>query len=109
MLAQYPPASAAGSSITNLSTATGSFICDNFHVLRELVCQTDCVWLSAPSVLADDIKGGRLVPLKVEDFHDIDSEVALITRRSRTLSPAAHSLVDHLRVLLSAHGPRAFA
>ncbi|MCW1403985.1 LysR family transcriptional regulator [Novosphingobium sp. MW5] len=109
MLAQYPLASAASSSVAGLSSATGSFICDNFHVLRELVIQTDCVWLSAPSVLADDIAAGCLIALKVEDFHDIDSEVALITRRNRTLSPSARSLVDHLRGLLSAHGSRAFA
>lgn len=108
MLAEYPPASAAGSSITGLSTATGSFICDNYHVLRDLVSQTDCVWLAAPSVFAEDIAAGRLAALEVEDFRDIDSEVALITRRNRTLSPAARSLVDHLRALLSAHGPRAF-
>ena len=106
MLARYPQASAAGASVSELTPETGSFICDNFHVLRELVTQTDCVWLTAPSVLADDVDAGRLAPIKVDDFPDIESEVALICRRNRTLSPAALSLVEHLRALLTAHSRR---
>ncbi|MEJ6011938.1 LysR family transcriptional regulator [Novosphingobium aquae] len=106
MLARYPQASAAGASVAGLPLETGSFICDNFHVLRELVSQTDCIWLAAPSVLADDIAANRLAPLKVDDFPDIESEVAMICRRNRTLSPAAQSLVEHLRALLTAHGRR---
>ena len=104
MLAQYPQASAAGSSVAALAPATGSFICDNYHVLRELVIGSDCVWLAAPTVLADDIAAGRLAALDVTDYALIDSEIAVIQRRSRTLSPAARALVEHLRRLLSVHG-----
>lgn len=104
MLGLYPQASAAGSSIAALAPTTGSFICDNCHVLRDLVVGTDCVWLTAPSVLADDIAAGALVRLNVDDFQNIDSEVALIHRRNRTLSPAALSLIEHLRGLISVHG-----
>lgn len=103
-LAQFPQASAAGSSVPTLAPSSGSFICDNYHVLRELVIGSDCVWLAAPTVLADDIAAGRLVALEVADYASIDSEVAMIQRRSRTLSPAAQALVEHLRKLLAVHG-----
>lgn len=108
-IARFPQASAAGSSVAALAATTGSFICDNYHVLRELVIGSDCVWLAAPTVLADDIAAGRLAALDVADYASIDSEVALIQRRSRTLSPAALALVEHLRGLLVMHGRAAAA
>lgn len=104
-LGEYPQASAAGTSVVAMAPTAGSFICDNYHVLRDLVMGSDCVWLAAPTVLAEDIAAGRLTVLNVADFQVIDSEVALIHRRSRTLSPAAKALTAHLRELLAEHGP----
>lgn len=108
-LAHYPQASAAGSSAAMLKPATGSFVCDNYHVLRDLVVRTDCVWLAAPSLLDDDIRNGRLAALDVSDLAAIDSEIAVIQRRSRTLSPAAQTLIAHLRRLLCVYAPEAGA
>lgn len=103
-LAEFPQASAAGSSVAALAPTTGSVICDNYHVLRELVIGSDCVWLAAPTVLAEDIVAGRLAALTVADYASIDSEVSVIQRRSRTMSPAARILVEHLQALLTLHG-----
>ena len=101
-LAEYPQANAAGSSVSD--RGTGMFTCDNYHVLRALVLETDCVWLAAPTVLAEDIATGRLVVLELADFRDVESEVALVHRRGRTLSPPALTLTRHLRKLLSMPG-----
>ena len=102
-LSGHPQASAAlSTSVAGLQEGIGTFTCDNYHVLRELVLQGDYVWLAAPIALAEDVDSGRLVPLAIEDFRNIDSEVALVHRRGRTLSPAAQALASHIRELITA-------
>ncbi|MDE2404727.1 MAG: LysR family transcriptional regulator [Sphingomonadales bacterium] len=100
-LARYPQASAAGTSLGGLMDGTGTFTCDNYHILRELVLESDCVWLASPTVLHTDIAEGRLLALDVDDFRGIESEVAVVRRRGRTLSPAAVELTRQLTAMLA--------
>lgn len=100
-LGHYPQASAAGASVPWLAPGSGSFICDNYHVLRELVLESDCLWLASPMVLEADIAEGRLVALDVADFRGVESEVEVVRRRGRTLSPAARTLIGLVVELLA--------
>ena len=50
-----------GPVVGGVEPGVGTMICDNYHVLRELVLETDCVWLASPAVLARDMAEGRLV------------------------------------------------
>lgn len=99
-LGRYPQASAAGASVPWLAPGSSSFICDNYHVLRELVLESDCLWLASPMVLEADIAEGRLVALDVADFRGVESEVEVVRRRGRTLSPAAETLIGLVGTLL---------
>ena len=99
-LARFPQASAAGSSVGGVEPGVGTMICDNYHVLRELVLETDCVWLASPAVLARDMAEGRLVELDIADFRQVRSEVAVVRRSGRTLSAAAQAVTAQIRELL---------
>jgi DNA-binding transcriptional LysR family regulator len=99
-LAEFPQASAPRPDQGSPSEQAGVFTCENFHVLRDVVLDTDCVWLASPVALRNDIIEGRLLTLDVLDLKNKVSEVAMVHRRGRTLSPAAVELTRQMRSLL---------
>ncbi|TCM19391.1 LysR family transcriptional regulator [Novosphingobium sp. PhB165] len=99
-LEAYPVASAVDMPTGGMSGDAGSFICDNFHVLRETVLRSDCVWISSPTFLADDLREGRIVQLDVAGSPQAHGEICLIVRRGRTRSPAAVAVAEEVRALL---------
>jgi DNA-binding transcriptional LysR family regulator len=100
-LANFPQASAPVSNPGTTGERASIFTCENFHVLRDLVLETDCVWLASSIAVETDIAEGRLLALDVSNFRDSVSEVAMVHRRGRTLSPAALELTRHMRSLLA--------
>ena len=99
----YPVASAVDLSGA-LTGAAGALVCDNFHVLRETVLQTDCTWMSSPAFLAEDLHAGRIVELPITDLPPAHSEICLVTKRGRTRSPAAAAIVNEMRRMLEEAG-----
>lgn len=92
-LAGWPVASPVDSSTAGLLGAGGGFICDNCDILRATTLASDCLWPSSPAFVEQDIFDGRLVALDLADFPLSDSEVSIVRRRGRTLSPAAELLI----------------
>jgi len=99
MLADYPVASAM--ELPSASGATGSVVCDNFHVLKETMLQTDCTWMSSPDYLSGDIAAGRVVELEVAGFPATRGDICLVFKRGRTRSPAATAVEGHVRRMLA--------
>ncbi len=102
-LRPYPVANAVELPVMGLTGEAGAFVCDNYHILRETVLGTDCVWLASPDLLSDDLAAGRLVRIDVENFGPVRNEVSMISRRGRTLSPAAEAVTRLARAICSAH------
>jgi DNA-binding transcriptional LysR family regulator len=100
-LTPYPVASPVDLPAGRLSGDHGAFICDNFHILRETVLGTDCVWLTSPAFIADDLRDGRLIRLDITDSYPDRTEICVAHRRGRTLSPAALAVLDELKALMS--------
>jgi DNA-binding transcriptional LysR family regulator len=100
-LRDYPVASATDDRPAALTTNTGALVCDNYHLLREMVLTTDCLWLASPTLLARDLADGRLAQIAAEDFSGSDVEIAVLWRSRRTLSPAAEALIAETRRFLS--------
>ncbi len=101
-LAAYPYAGPIQHSGLGAASDVGGISCDNYHMLRDTVLASDCIWLTSPSMVAGEIARGSLVTLRTEDVPTIWNEIALIRRRGRTLSPAALAVVDEARSLLEA-------
>jgi len=98
---RFPVASAIEPPPGAVRESAGSFVCDNFHVLRETVLASDCVWVSSPAFLAEDLRAGRIVQLTVNGQGAIYSDIAMIVRRGRSRSPASLAVTDRIGSLLS--------
>jgi len=85
-----------------LTGEAGAFVCDNYHILRETVLGTDCIWLASPDLLSEDFAARRLTQLAVEGLGPVRNEVSMISRRGRTISPAAKFVADIAHKICSA-------
>lgn len=103
-LASFPVAGAVERALPAGAIRAGAFICDNFHVLRETVLETDCVWLTSPVFVADDLREGRLSLLDVPDLEPDQADIWLATLHDKTRSPALDLLIEIARdTLVRAH------
>jgi DNA-binding transcriptional LysR family regulator len=100
-LQPYPVASATKFLMAGFTGRAGAFVCDNYHILRDLVLTTDCIWLSAVELVEEDIAQGRVSILELSDSAPVVSDISLITRQGRTLSPAARAIAHHVRAWLA--------
>ena len=99
-LADFPTASAVELP-ASIGAPAGAFVCDNYHILRETVLRTDCVWLSSAAFVLPELEARLLVNLDVSDAPKVESEVCLLTRRGRTRSPAAIIAENEIESLLA--------
>lgn len=99
-LADFPTASAVelpGS----MGARAGAFVCDNYHILRDMVLRTDCLWLSSAAFVAPELAAGALVRLDIADSPPVETEICLLVRRGRTRSPAAISVTAEIEAMLA--------
>lgn len=99
-LAEFPLASATELIAAGLVGKGAGFVCDNYHILRDLVLASDAVWLSSPALVAKDENAARFDFVGVREFGESTSAIALITRKGRTLSPAAKAVAAEVAELL---------
>lgn len=74
-------------------------VCDNIYVLQRVVATTDALLITLQSAMTELVATGTLVELPVEPGGDFPEygEVAVMTVRGRSLSPAASHLIEQLR------------
>ncbi|MBW8755560.1 MAG: LysR family transcriptional regulator [Sphingomonadales bacterium] len=101
-LDDYPTASAIEPPTGMPRGKAGTFVCDNFFILRETVRNTDCTWITSPAFLADDLHAGTLVELRLADFDTGHSDICVVYRQGRTRSPVAIEVTEAVRGLLGA-------
>lgn len=78
----------------------GGFVCDNYHILRDVVLRTNCVWLSSAVFVSPELKAGLLVELSLTTASPMESDICLIIRRGRTRSPAALAVAAEVVAIL---------
>lgn len=93
-MAAYPTAGAV--EVSGSFTQNGGLVCDNYHILRDTVLRSDCIWLSSAAFVAPEIEAGQLVPLHLAEMPTVETEICLITRRGRNLSPAANVIANEI-------------
>ncbi|MDB5723448.1 MAG: hypothetical protein JWQ16_202 [Novosphingobium sp.] len=97
----FPVASAVELPSGGLAGSGGAFICDNFHILRETVLGTDCVWLSTPAFVADELREGRMAVLDIIDLWPAQADICMVFRQGRTRSPIASAITEQVREILT--------
>jgi DNA-binding transcriptional LysR family regulator len=100
-LAGFPVATAVELPAGGLAGSSGAFICDNFHILREAVMGTDCVWLSTPAFVADELRDGKMVQLDITDLWPAQTEICMVYRQGRTRSPVATAITEEVKEILA--------
>lgn len=98
-LTAYPSASAIELP-DSFGPGGGAFVCDNYHILRDTVLRTDCVWLTSAAFVAPELAAGQLVPLSIADVAPVQTHISLIVRSGRTRSPAAIAVADEIAAML---------
>lgn len=98
-LAEFPVASAVEMP-GSLGEAGGAFICDNYHVLRDTVLRTNCVWLSSAAFVSAELTAGKLVRLNITGAEAENTQISLIVRKGRSQSPAAIAVADEIGRML---------
>lgn len=92
---EVPPDMAAG----------GSLACDNYHILRDTVQQSDGVWVTSPRMIHAELAAGVLRELQVSDETRIGgSDICMVQRAGFELSPGAARVLAFAREFL-ATGP----
>jgi DNA-binding transcriptional LysR family regulator len=78
----------------------GVFICSNTHVTQKIVLESDMVWISQTHTIANELRDGLLVELKVAgsplespDSPFAESEVVIGSLAGRTISPLANEVI----------------
>lgn len=84
----YPFASAVDLQPSTTSGHIGGFVCQNFHILRETVLETDCIWFTTPRFIARDVEEGRVVVLNVLDLSHDAADLWVAIRHAPSRSPA---------------------
>jgi DNA-binding transcriptional LysR family regulator len=100
----YPAASAAELPTIGLTGKVGAVVCDNYHILRDLLLSTDCICLGTHGLFDDDIAKGRLVTLDVADMNTVQNRISVVRRRGRTIPPISADAIEFVRGLFPASG-----
>ncbi|MCB2078101.1 MAG: hypothetical protein KDE55_10440, partial [Novosphingobium sp.] len=80
-------------------SSAGCFVSENFHILREVVRETNCVWLTSPSFHSGE---DEFVQLPVTDLEPSVTDIWIAKRRGRSHSPALDSLATACAEILQA-------
>jgi LysR family transcriptional regulator, pca operon transcriptional activator len=99
-LAAFPTASSTELPAGRLGDAAGAFICENFHILREVVAATDCIWRTSPAFVAEQLRSGEMTLLDVPEFSSAKTDICVLLPRGRTRSPAALELLEQVEYQL---------
>ncbi|MFV8817009.1 LysR family transcriptional regulator [Haliea sp. E17] len=82
---------------------SGSFICDNYEVLRQMTLASDGIWISSNRLVEKELAQGNLVPLqRIDSTLPERVPVYMVSRTGEQLSPAAAALRDYVQGYLSA-------
>lgn len=93
-LGDYPFVSPVEQAQPPGSRARAGVICDNYHIMREVVKQSDFVFGCMRQFVEADIAAGKIVELTVSDGPLTPRPVFMAKRKNRTLSTIAAEIVE---------------
>lgn len=100
-LADFPLATGhAGSGVNLFGMVTARISSDDFGAMRELMLDSDVVFLGGHSQVAGDIAGARAVELSVAGWSPLPSELVLVRIAGRSQSRAAHEMMERAQRLV---------
>ena len=96
-LAAYPWGSSVDPPINQQVLSPARFVCDNYHILREAVLQTDLVCICSVAFVAQQLAAGTLVEIQVADLPLPPTTIYMAKLRGRASSPLAVEALTRMR------------
>lgn len=100
-LARFPWASAVDPLVAERISSPARFICDNYHILREAVLQSDLACICSSAFVAQDLADERLKAIQVEGLPLPPTEILMAKLSGRTNSPLADQAIGRMRIHLA--------
>lgn len=98
---RYPILSAVELAASAAEKASGSFICDNYDVLKTTVLNTDSIWVSSPLLVQSELEQGLITTVQVTDLERPSRvDICLARLEGSKLSPPASSIIEFVRGFL---------
>ena len=94
---------ACGSSSEFPEALKPAIVCDNFHILRDVMLDSDAVWLTADRLLERELASGLAVEIDAPWAVSLRDSIDIVLARPihRSLSPAARMVSDAVRAILA--------
>jgi len=100
-LSDFPMAAGSyGSSSDGFFPPEPTIVCENYHILRETVLNSDTIWLSSLA-LASGANAGTLIELDVADYPSFCRSILLARSESHTASRAGLEAAKTIESLLA--------
>ncbi len=96
-LADYPWASSIEAPSSIHMTSEARFVCDNYHILRDMVLRTDLVTICSHGFVGEELKNGVLKVITVEDLGLSATRIVFAHLPGRMMSPLAQHAVERVR------------
>lgn len=78
-------------------------VCEDFHILRHVMFESDAIWLASDRIVADDLASGRARELPI-DWHEAflgQTDIVVAWPANRSVSPAGRAIIDAARTVLA--------
>lgn len=96
-LAKFPWASSVAPPIMEGVLNPARFICDNYHILREAVAESDLVCICSSAFVARQLADGEFCELQVEGLPLPETAIYMAKHRGRVSSPLAAEAVKRMK------------
>jgi DNA-binding transcriptional LysR family regulator len=93
----FPWATSIDPPIISGAVSAARFVCDNYHILREMVLETDLVCICSLAFVSQQLDEGTLVAIQVEDLPLPATTIYMAKLRGRVSSPLAEEALARLR------------
>lgn len=100
-LSAYPWASSVEPRVMGELLNPTRLMCDNYHILRDVVLRTDLVCICTRAFVASELAEGRLCELDIPGFLPARNPIYYAALKGRILSPLAKNAIAHIGVLLA--------
>lgn len=96
-LVDFPWASSVASPIIEESLDPPQFICDNYHILRDTVAESDLICICLSAFVAQELADGTLSEIHIEGLPLPLTTIYAAVLRGRVSSPLAEDAVKRMR------------
>jgi len=108
LLAGDSQADAGASTIPDSAGLQVGVVCENYHILKEVMLGSDAIWLSSTDLAAREIAGGLVLPLHLAHLPWPSMPLQLIRIAGRSCGPATTRVLDRIRQMMALN-PRPIA